>query len=191
MLEDRNIKYPSYVLAALLGYIAFVDVTNAISWMQAPNASASWVIDLLTGGVCAALATLLLLRPHLYFFAAATGWALLAFLANLIMKAKGVDAVASERMVFYFVIFVVAGVLTIIDGWTWWQAEKAKRPAAWAGGPWPGQYPGMPPQGYAPGQPYPPQPPYAPQQFAPPPMQAPAPPPAPEAPAPPHAGKKP
>lgn len=190
MLEDRNIKYPSYVLAALLGYIAFIDATNAITWMQAPNASASWVIDLLTCGVCAVLGTLLLMRPHLYFFAPVVGWSLIAFLANLIMKAKGLDAVASQRMVLYFIVFVVAGTLTAIDGWKWWQAEQAKRPAPWAGGPWPGQYPGMPPQPYAPGQPYPPQqPPYAPQQYAPPP-----PPPAPEAPpAPPasHAPKKP
>ena len=95
MLEDRNIKYPSYVLAALLGYIAFVDATNALTWMQAPNASASWIIDLLTCGICAVLGVLLLMRPHLYFFSAAAVWSLLAFIPG--NASSGLPASAAVR----------------------------------------------------------------------------------------------
>ena len=42
MLEDRNIKYPSYVLALLFVYVAFLDITHAMALMQVPNGSAGW-----------------------------------------------------------------------------------------------------------------------------------------------------
>jgi hypothetical protein len=178
MLEDRNIKYPSWVIAALLGYVAFVEITHALTLMQVPNGSAGWVVELLTTAICAALGTLMLMRPHMWFFVAAAVWALFAFLANFVMKAKGVDAIAIERMSFYFIILVAAGVVGGIEGWKWYLVEKAKRPVnPWAGG-WPGQYPGAPmpgpggqwgpPPGFAPQQPPPPPPPMQPVPPAPP-----------------------
>ena len=178
MLEDRNIKYPSYALAAILAYVAFLDASHGLTLGQAPDASAAWFIELLTAGICAALATLMLTRPHLWFFAAAAGWSLLAFLANFIMKAKDtIDTIATERMTFYFIVLVGAGILAGIEGWKFYQTEKAKRPQnPWGAGPWPGQYPG------APGQP-PQQYPAPQQQFAPPPAPPQAPPPPPPPPA--------
>jgi hypothetical protein len=183
MLEDRNIKYPSYVLALLLAVVAYVDITHALALKDLPNGSAGWVVELLTCAISAVIATLLLTRPHLWFFAAALVWSLFAFLANFVMKSKGGDPVATDRMTLYFIILVAAAVMTGIEGWKWYLAEKAKRPVnPWAGGGWPGQYPGAPMPGpggqwgqpsYAPQQPPPP----------PPPMQpAPPPPPAPPAP---------
>ena len=186
MLEDRNIKYPSWVLAALFGYVAFLEASHALALMAAPNASGGWVVELMTCGICAALGTLMLMRPHLWFYAAAAAWSLLAFLANFIMKAKGADAISIERMTFYFIILVSAGVMVAIEGWKWWQAEQAKRPQnPWGNGPWPGQYPGAPGAG---GQ-WGPPPGYAPQQQQQQQQQPPAAPPAPPAapPAPPAA----
>jgi hypothetical protein len=180
MLEDRNIKYPSYVLALLLVYVAFLDISHAMALMQVPNGSAGWVVELLTCAISAVLATLMLTRPHLWFFTAAVVWSLFAFLANFVMKAKGVDTAATDRMIFYFIILVGSGVMAGIEGWKWYLAEKAKRPVSpWAGG-WPGQYPGAPQQG--PGGQWG-QPGFAPQQPPPPPMQPnPPAPPAPPAP---------
>jgi hypothetical protein len=84
-------------------------------------------------------------------------WAFLAFMANFIMKSRGFDGPATLRMAVYFVVFVGAGVVLVIDG------------QPWAGQPYPGQYAVPPPQ------------------FAPPPVPPAAPVDPPAAPAPPHA----
>jgi hypothetical protein len=183
MFEDSkiNINRPAYVLAALLGLAAFLDVQNALGLMQAPDASAAWIIDLFTCAISAVLVTFILLRPHLYFFVPVLGWSFLAFFANFIMKQKGPDFVATERMSVYFVAFVVAAVLVGVEGFKWYQVwSKRPRPVqqvmpgqAWQGQAWQGQYPPQqPPQQYAPA----PQAPQAPQPpQAPPPPQAPQP----------------
>jgi hypothetical protein len=150
MLADRNINRPSYVLALLLGAVALVDAFNALQGMQAIDpcagisnvsglhcgTNAGWFVDLMSSAICAVLVTFLLLRPHLYVFAPAVLWAFLGFLGNFIMKSKGFDALATFRMAIYFVVFVGAGVLLIIDGQKW-LAEK------WANRPMPGQYQGQ------------------------------------------------
>jgi hypothetical protein len=158
MLADRNINRPSYVLALLLGVVALIDAFNAIQGMQVIDpcaglsntaglkcgTNAGWFVDLMTSGICAILVALLLLRPHLYVFAAIVLWAFLAFLGNFIMKAKGFDAIATYRMAIYFVTFVGAGVLTIIDGREWVSDKWARRPTAqmqpYPGQPYPAQY---------------------------------------------------
>jgi hypothetical protein len=179
MLEDRNIKYPSYVLALFLGWVALNDAVHAIALSQAPDASAAWIIELMTSAICAAIAILMLMRPHLVFFIAAAVWSAVAFMANFIMGKM--DATAALRMEFYWVTFVAAAVIVGIEGWKFYEAEKAKRPVnPWGAGPWPGQYPGapgQPPQQYgAPAQQYaPPPPPQAPPMA--PPMAPPPPPP--------------
>jgi hypothetical protein len=179
MFEDSkiNINRPAWVLAALLGIAAIIDVGNALILMQTPDASAGWVIDLLTCAISAVIVTLILLRPHLYVFIPVTVWSFLAFFANFIMKQKGGDLVATGRMSVYFLAFVVSAVLVGIEGWKWYQIwNKRPRPIQqmmpgqpWQGQPWQGQYPPQqPPQQYAPPQqpqpPQMPQPPQAPQQ---------------------------
>jgi hypothetical protein len=165
MLADRNINRPSYVLAFLLGAVALLDAVNALNGMQTTcasgincNTSAAWFVDLMTSGICAALATFLLLRPHLYVFVPTVLWAFLGFVANFIMKAKGFDTIATARMAVYFVVFVGAGVLLIIEGQKWLSEKWARRPMQYQ------QYPG---------QPYPGQ--FQQPQFAPPPPPPPAP----------------
>jgi hypothetical protein len=164
MLADRNINRPSYVLALLLGIVALLDAVNALTGMQAVDpcagvaatataglhcgTSAGWFIDLMTSGICAALVALLLLRPHLYIFAPTVAWAFLAFIANFVMKAKGFDQLATIRMAIYFVVFIGAGVLLIIEGQKWAAIRWARRPMQ----PWAGQYP----PGYTPPPPPPP-----------------------------------
>jgi hypothetical protein len=167
MLEDRNIKYPSYVLALLLGVVALTDAQHGLALMDA-GGSAAWFLELLTAGISAALAVLLLMRPHLWFFCAAAIWSLLAFCANFIMKMKQGDTVAIERMTIYWIVLVGACVLIAVEGFKWYQVwSKRPRPMY--------QYP---PQ-YAPQQ-MPPQ--QMPPQYAPPPPPPPAPPAAPRAP---------
>ena len=163
MLADRNINRPSYVVALLLGIVALFDAANGLSAMQAVDpcagvassataglhcgTSAGWFIDLITSGICAALVALLLLRPHLYIFVAVVAWSFLAFIANFVMKSKGFDALATERMAIYFVVFIGAGVLLIVEGQKWLEVKWARRPAAqpWAGQPYPGQFAPPPP----------------------------------------------
>jgi hypothetical protein len=156
MLADRNVNRPSYVLALLLGVVALVDAFNALSGMQAIDpcaglsntaglhcgTNAGWFVDLMTSGICAVLVALLLLRPHLYIWFAVVLWSFLAFLGNFVMKSKGFDSIATLRMAIYFVVFVGAGVLTIIDGQKWISDKWARRPAAqlWQGQPYPVQY---------------------------------------------------
>jgi hypothetical protein len=177
MLADRNINRPSYVVALLLGLVAIADAWNALSGMQVTDpcaglpasvtatlhcgTNAGWFVDLMTSGICAVLVALLLLRPHLYIFLPTVLWAFLGFLANFIMKGKGFDQLASERMAIYFVVFMLAGTLLVIEGQAWLAVRWARRPVGWQGQPYP--YPGQP-------------------QFAPPPAP-PAAPPAPPAPA--------
>ena len=163
MLADRNIYRPSYVVALLLGIVALLDAANGLSAMQAVDpcaglaasataglhcgTSAGWFVDLMTSGICAALVALLLLRPHLYIFVPTVAWAFLAFIANFIMKAKGFDSLATVRMTLYFVVFVIAGVLLIVEGQKWLEVKWARRPAAqpWAGQPYQGQFAPPPP----------------------------------------------
>jgi hypothetical protein len=156
MLADRNVNRPSYVLALLLGVVALVDVFNALSGMQALDpcaglsntaglhcgTNAGWFVDLMTSGICAVLVALLLLRPHLYIWFAVVLWSFLAFLGNFVMKSKGFDSIATIRMSIYFVAFVGAGVLTIIDGQKWTSDKWARRPASqpWQAQPYPAQY---------------------------------------------------
>jgi hypothetical protein len=84
---------------------------------------------------------LLLLRPHLYIWFPIVLWSFLAFLANFVMKAKGFDSIATVRMAIYFVVFVGAGVLTIIDGQKWISDKWARRPSApYQGQAYPGQF---------------------------------------------------
>jgi hypothetical protein len=146
MLADRNINRPSYVLAFLLGVIAIADSVNALIGMQERDlcsgiagatcgSNAGWFVDLMTSGICAILVALLLLRPHLYIFAPITAWSFLAFLANFIMKSKGVDY-TTLRMAIYFVVMIGAGVLTVIDGQKWAAEAWARRPMQ----PYPSQY---------------------------------------------------
>jgi len=157
MLEDRNIKYPSYVLALLLGIVALTDASHGLALMDA-GGSAAWFIELLTAGVCAALGVLLLMRPHLWFFCAAAIWSLVGFCANFIMKMKQGDTTAIERMGIYWVVLVGACVLIVVEGFKWYQVWS-KRPRPMYQYP-PGYPPQMPPQ-YAPPPP-PPAPPAAP-----------------------------
>jgi hypothetical protein len=156
MLADRNVNRPSYVLALLLGVVALVDAFNALSGMQAIDpcaglsntaglhcgTNAGWFVDLMTSGICAVLVALLLLRPHLYIWFTIVLWSFLAFLANFVMKSKGFDSIATLRMAIYFVTFVGAGVLTIVDGQKWISDKWARRPASqpWQGQPYPAQY---------------------------------------------------
>ena len=151
MLADRNINRPSYVVALLLGLVAIADAVHALIGMETGDpcagiskttgivcgANAGWFVDLLTAGICAVLVTLLLLRPHLWVFAIAVLWSFIAFLANFVMKGKGGDNLATFRMASYFLVFMIAGVLTIIDGQEWLAAKWARRPAGqpWYGGP--------------------------------------------------------
>ncbi|HEX7491682.1 MAG TPA: hypothetical protein VF337_08280 [Candidatus Limnocylindrales bacterium] len=188
MFEDSkiNILRPAYVLAALLGIVALLDVQHALSLMQAPDASAAWIIELFTCAISAVIATFILLRPHLYFFVPVLGWSFLAFFSNFIMKHSGGDTIATERMSAYFLAFVVAAVLVGVEGYKWYAVwSKRPRPVQqmmqgqpWQGQPWQGQYPPQqppmqqppmqqPPTQYAPQpqqQPQAPQPPQAPQQ---------------------------
>jgi hypothetical protein len=131
----RNLNKPSYVLALLLGVISLVDAANALTAMQNTpvmgSTNAGWVVDLLTSGVCAALVTLLLMRPHLYVFVPVVGWALLAFLANYIMRhTPGFDSLATVRMTLYFVLFVIGSVLVVFEGRDWLEVSMARRRAA-------------------------------------------------------------
>lgn len=180
--EDKiNINRPAWVLAALLGLAAIVDVMNALGLMQTPGASAAWVIDLLTCAISAVIVAFILLRPHLYFFVAVLGWSFLAFISNFIMKHSGYDSVATERMTIYFLAVVVSAVLVGIEGYKWyvvWSKRPRPVPQMMPGQPWQGQYPQQgqyPPQGQYPQQMPPQQPPV---QYAPPqqPPQAPQPP---------------
>jgi hypothetical protein len=158
MLEDRNIKYPSYVLALLLGIVALTDAQHGLGLMDA-GGSAAWFIELLTAGICAGLGVLLLMRPHLWFFSAAAIWSLVGFCANFIMKMKQGDTTAIERMAIYWVVLVGACVLIAVEGFKWYQVwSKRPRPMY----QYPPQYAPqqMPPQ-YAPPPP-PPAPPAAP-----------------------------
>jgi hypothetical protein len=176
MLADRNVNRPSYVLALLLGVVALVDAFNALSGMQALDpcaglsntaglhcgTNAGWFVDLMTSGICAVLVALLLLRPHLYVWFPIVLWSFLAFLANFVMKAKGFDSIATVRMAIYFVVFVGAGVLTLIDGQKWVSDKWARRPTAWQGQPYPAQYAAQPPVAPPPAPPAPPAAPPAP-----------------------------
>jgi hypothetical protein len=174
MLADRNINRPSYVLALLLGVVALVDAFNALQGMQAIDpcaglstttglhcgTNAGWFVDLMTSGICTVLVAFLLLRPHLYVWAPIVFWSFLAFLANYVMKAKGFDLIATVRMALYFVVFVGAGVLTLIDGQKWTADKWARRPSnPYQGQPYPGQYAAPPAPPAAP--PAPPAPPAA------------------------------
>jgi hypothetical protein len=154
MLEDRNIKYPSYVLALLLAYIAFIDAGHGLG-MQTGSDSGAWFLELASSAICTVIATLLLTRPHLWFFCAAAIWSLLAFLGNFIMKLK--DTTPIQRETIYWIVLVGACVLIVIEGFKWYQVwSKRPRPMY--------QYPpGYPPQvpQYAPPPP-PPAPPAAP-----------------------------
>jgi hypothetical protein len=162
MLEDRNIKYPSYVLALFFGIVAYHDAMHGLQLMDA-GGSAAWFIELMTAGICTVLGVLLLMRPHLWFFCAAAIWSLIGFCANFIMKMKDVpDSAAETRMTFYWIILVGACVLIVVEGIKWYEVwSKRPRPMQ----PWQGQYPpGYPPQmppQYAP-PPAPPAPPAAP-----------------------------
>ena len=142
MLADRNVNRPSYVLALLLGVVALLDAYNALVGMQGTNTG--WSVDLMTSGICAVLVALLLLRPHLYIWFAIVLWAFLGFVANFVMKAKGFDAIATYRMALYFVVFIGAAVLTVIDGSKWASDKWARRPApagqAYAAHPYPATY---------------------------------------------------
>ena len=143
-MESRNLNRPSYVLALLLGFMAIVDAGNALVGMQTGEfctafssaavvgcGNSGWFIDLFTSGVSAALLALLLMRPHLYVFTAVVAWSFLAFGANFLMRqTPGLDSLATVRMTVHFVIFVVAGVLLIVEGQKWLEAERAKRPVA-------------------------------------------------------------
>jgi hypothetical protein len=138
-MNPRSLNKPSYVLALLLGVLALVDAANALTTMQntptignfsstAGGTNAGWVVDLLTSGVSAALVALLLMRPHLYVFVAMVGWALLALLANFIMRhTPGVDWLATVRMTLYFVVLVIGGVLVAFEGRDWLEVAMAKR----------------------------------------------------------------
>ena len=174
MFEDDkiHINRPAYVLAALLGLAAIVDVVNALSLMQAPDASAAWIIDLFTCAISAVIVTLILLRPHLFFFVPVLGWSFLAFVSNFIMRHGYFDTVATGRMSVYFLAFVVAAVLVGVEGFKWYQVwSKRPRPVQqmmqgqpWQGQPWQGQYPPQqPPMQQPPTQYAPPPPPQAPQ----------------------------
>jgi hypothetical protein len=157
-MESRNLNRPSYVLALLLGFVAIVDAANALIGMQIGEictglsssslvscGNSGWFVDLLTSGVSAALVALLLMRPHLYVFTAAAAWSFLAFGANFVMRhSPGLDPIATVRMTTHFVVFIVAGVLFIVEGQKWLEAERAKRPVApalqampvWTGAGW-------------------------------------------------------
>jgi len=141
-MNPRNLNRPSYVLALLLGVLALVDAENALTTMQntatlgsmasmGGGTNAGWVVDLLTSGVCAALVALLLMRPHLYVFVPVVGWALLAFLANYIMRhTPGLDTLATVRMTLYFIVLVIGGVLVAFEGRDWLEVAMAKRRTA-------------------------------------------------------------
>jgi len=151
MLADRNINRPSYVLALLLGVVALYDAYNALLGLQGTDAG--WSVDLLTSGICSILVALLLLRPHLYVFLPVVLWSLLAFVANFIMRTgKGIDEVATVRMALYFVTFVGAGVLLIVEGQKWVADTWARRPysSQYAAPPAPPAPPAAPPAPPAP-----------------------------------------
>jgi ABC-type multidrug transport system fused ATPase/permease subunit len=140
-MNPRSLNKPSYLLALLLGVISLVDAANALTAMQNTGSfgggssgggtNAGWIVDLLTSGVCAALVALLLMRPHLYVFVAVVGWALLAFLANYIMRhTPGFDVLATVRMTLYFVTLVIGGVLVVFEGRDWLEVSMARRRTA-------------------------------------------------------------
>lgn len=185
MFEDRLIKYPAWVLALLLGILALSDAMNAMTLKQAPDAGWGWLVDMLTAAVCTVFVTLLLLKPHWFWFAGVAIWSFVGWCANGIMTADTLD---TQRMVLYFVAFVMAVVVTGIEiGQLYpaWSAKRAARAAAaWQQMAPPGWVPGAPmPGAYPPGYPagYPqaaaPAMPAAP--MAPPPPAAPVAPPAP------------
>jgi hypothetical protein len=175
-MEPRNLNRPSYVLALLLGFVAIVDAVNALLGMQSSElcsgasstcGNPGWFIDLMTSGVSAALLALLLMRPHIYVFTAVVAWSLIAFLANFVMRhSPGIDTVATARMAVYFVTLIVAGVLFVIEGRKWLDAERAKRPVVlaapvvpvWTGTGWSVAYAAPPAAPYA--APVSPQPPF-------------------------------
>jgi hypothetical protein len=123
--------------------------------------NAGWFVDLMSSAICATLVVFLLLRPHLYVIAPVAVWSFVAFMANFFMKSKGLDVLATGRMAFYFLVFVGAGVLLVIDGQSWIMVKWARRPGAqpWAGQPYPGQYPPQPGYAVPPQQVAPPAPP--------------------------------
>jgi hypothetical protein len=140
-MVTRNLNRPSYVLALLLGFVALVDAANGFITMQIPdvcrsvsglclgstgNANAGWLVDLGAAVVSAALLALLLLRPHLYIFAATFGWSTLAFLTNLAMRHSvyGPDAIATVRMTVYLLVAVMAAVLVVVEVQVNKEAEK-------------------------------------------------------------------
>jgi hypothetical protein len=140
-MNPRNLNKPSYVLALLLGVLALVDAANGLTAMQnvgsignfstGGGTNAGWVVDLLTSGVSAALVALLLMRPHFYVLVPMVVWALLALLANFIMRhTPGVDWLATVRMTLYFVVLVIGGVLVVFEGRDWLEVAMAKRRSA-------------------------------------------------------------
>jgi len=173
---ERSLNRPSYVLALLLGVVALVDAGSALLAMQTPGpcsgnnfsvlgcgSNAGWVIDLGAAGISAALVAFLLMRPHLYVFGGAVGWAASAFIANFALRHSGtIDTPATYRMTVYFVVLVIAGVLLVVEGKPRLDAERAKRPVAQMPPGWPKAGYVAPPAPYvpapypaAPGMPYP------------------------------------
>jgi hypothetical protein len=138
-MNPRSLSKPSYVLVLLLGVLALVDAGNALTTMQntptianfsstSGSTNAGWVVDLLTSGVSAVLVALLLMRPHLYVFVPMVGWALLALLANFIMRhTPGIDWLATVRMTLYFVILVIGSVVVAFEGRDWLEVTIARR----------------------------------------------------------------
>jgi hypothetical protein len=196
-MVTRNINRPAYALALLFAIVAVADAANALTSMQTTRSggNAGWVIDLVAAGISAAFATVLLMRPHVYAFGAATVWALVAFVVNFALRQPdSVDTIATYRMVIYFLVFVAAVVLVVAE---LWERAEPQRVAGRGFRPWQPSY----------GQPGAPAP-YPPSAMGPmavpmamngpavpmaPPVQgpAPAPAPAPFAPPPPYAGPAP
>jgi hypothetical protein len=131
-MVTRNVYRPAYALALLFSVVAIADAVNAVVAMQTTRSGANpgWVIDLIAAGISAAFVALLLMRPHAYVFGAAVAWAAIAFVVNFALRQPdSVDSVATYRMVTYFLVFVVAGVLVAAELWERQEPQRVARRA--------------------------------------------------------------
>jgi len=142
-MVQRNINRPAYALALLFAIVAIADAANALFSMQTTRngGNAGWVIDLAAAAISAGFATVLLMRPHFYVFAADAVWALIAFVVNFALRQPDfVDPIATYRMVIYFLVFVASVVLIAAELWERAEPQRLARGAGirpWAPGPGP------------------------------------------------------
>ncbi len=131
-MVTRNVHRPAYALALLFAIVAIADAANAIVAMQTTRngGNAGWVIDLAAAAISAGFATVLLMRPHFYVFAAEAVWALIAFVVNFALRQPdGIDGIATYRMVIYFIVFVASVVLVADEAWERMEPQRAVRGA--------------------------------------------------------------